>query len=341
MSSILVTGGFGFIGSHVIVELLKNNYKVVVIDNFSNSQKSIIQNITEIDEKYLTLLSFYNYDMLNYTSLKEIFENNKINLVIHLAGLKAVGDSIIQPLLYYNNNINILLNLLHVMEEYNCYNLVFSSSATVYGNNNKCPVNEKCQLSTINPYGRTKLMQEQILEDLFISNKKWNIICLRYFNPIGAHSSGLIGEVPNEKSKNLMPYIIKVLNEEQKYLEIFGKNYPTKDGTCIRDYIHIMDLSRAHYKAMEKIFQNNKKNLYYYKCYNIGTGKGYTVLDVVNMINKFSKKPIKYKFVDKRKGDVGILYSDPTLAHKELGWKAKYDLDRMCMDVLLFSNHAK
>ena len=322
--NILVTGGLGFIGSHTCVELLNANYKVVIIDNLSNSNIDVLDKIEQITSKRP---KFYKIDLCNKEKVREVFKENKIDAVIHFAGYKAVGESVNNPLKYYRNNLDSTLTLLEVMKEENCHNLIFSSSATVYGTPKKLPIKEDFPLSTTNPYGTTKLMIERILKDVSISDKEISIIVLRYFNPIGSHKSGLLGENPNGIPNNLMPYIVRVANKELPFLNVFGNDYDTKDGTGVRDYIHVIDLAKGHLKALEKSV--NFKGIEYY---NLGTGTGYSVLELVKTFEKVNNVKIPYKIVNRREGDIAECYADPTKAYKELGFKAEYDIEDMCKD---------
>lgn len=322
---ILVTGGLGFIGSHTVVELLNENYEVVVIDNLFNSSLDIIDKVKEITGKDF---AFYQDDVCDYDALKKIFSEHKIDAVIHFAGYKAVGESVQKPIMYYENNLISTLNLCKVMQEEGCDNLIFSSSATVYGTPEVLPLTEDCKVGgTTNPYGTTKLMIEQILKDITISNPKFTPIVLRYFNPIGAHKSGLIGEKPNGIPNNLMPYIVRVASGELEILSIFGDDYDTHDGTGVRDYIHVVDLAKGHLKAIEKAV--NSEGIHYY---NLGTGTGYSVLDLVKNFEKVNGIKVAYKIVDRRPGDVASCYSDATKALNELGWKAELGLEDMMRD---------
>ena len=321
---ILVTGGTGYIGSHTVVELLNNNYEVVIIDNLSNSKKEVIDKIEEITNKKV---KFYEGDVCNKNIMRTIFKDNKIDAVIHFAGYKAVGESCEKPLMYYRNNIDSTLTLLEVMNEFNVKKIAFSSSATVYGKPEVLPIKEDSKLYTTNPYGSTKLMIEDILRDLYKSDNTWSIAILRYFNPIGAHSSGLIGENPNGIPNNLMPYIIKVANKELDCLGIFGNDYDTKDGTGVRDYIHVVDLAKGHIAAVNKIL--NEKGC---DAYNLGTGTGYSVLDIVNTFNRVNNVDVPYKIKDRRSGDIDACYADPTYAKEKLNWEAKLTLVDMCKD---------
>ena len=322
--TILVTGGTGFIGSHTCVELLDAGYDVVVVDNLSNSKKEVIKKIEKITNKNIP---FYENDVCNKEALRKIFKENKIDEIIHFAGYKAVGESVLNPIMYYRNNIDSTLSLIEVANEFNVKKLVFSSSATVYGKPKHLPIKEDFPLSTTNPYGTTKLMIERILKDLYESDNSWSIAILRYFNPIGAHKSGLIGENPNGIPNNLMPYIIKVATGELKCLGIFGNDYDTKDGTGVRDYIHVVDLAYGHVKAVEKIIKETG-----YDCYNLGTGNGYSVLDLVNTFMKVNNVDVKYEIKDRRPGDIDACYADASYAYEKLGWKAEKDINEMCLD---------
>jgi len=327
---VLVTGGTGYIGSHTIVELLDNNYDVVCIDNFINSKPEVLDKIKEITGKEIT---FYEGDVCDKQILRQIFTDNNIDAVIHFAGLKAVGESVRVPLKYYRNNIDSTLSLLEVMGEYNCKKLVFSSSATVYGKPKSLPIKEDFPLSTTNPYGATKLMIENILRDIYVSDKDWSIAVLRYFNPIGAHSSGLIGENPNDIPNNLMPYIIKVATGEYQKLNIFGNDYDTVNGTGVRDYIHVVDLALGHLKALEKIDKDNGIDFY-----NLGTGHGFSVLELVNTFSKVNKVDVPYEICDRRPGDIDACYADPSYAKEKLNWQAEKNIEDMCRDSYNFVN---
>lgn len=321
---ILVTGGAGFIGSHTCVELLNAGYEVVIADNFCNSKPEAVKRIEKITGKSVKL---YEADLLDRCAVEKIFDENKIDAVIHFAGLKAVGESVSIPLTYYHNNITGTLILCEVMAKHNVKKIVFSSSATVYGSPKTVPIKEDFPLSTTNPYGSTKLMIENILKDLYVSDNEWSIALLRYFNPIGAHESGLLGEDPNGIPNNLVPYIAQVALGKLECLSVFGNDYPTHDGTGVRDYIHVVDLSQGHIKALEKIM--NTKGV---EAYNLGTGTGYSVLDVVNAYSKASGVDVKYKIAKRRPGDIAECYADPTKSKNELGWSAKLDLNKMCED---------
>ena len=321
---ILVTGGTGFIGSHTVCELLDLDYEVVIIDNFSNSKPDVLNKIFEITGKKPI---FYEGDVCDKNILNQIFKENDIDAVIHFAGFKAVGESVSKPLMYYRNNIDSTLSLCEVMNEFNCKKLVFSSSATVYGTPERLPLDEDCRLSTTNPYGSTKLYIEGILRDLYTSDNEWSIAILRYFNPIGAHKSGLIGENPNDIPNNLMPYIVKVANKELPILSIFGSDYDTHDGTGVRDYIHVVDLALGHIKAIEKVSKSTGCD-----AYNLGTGNGYSVLDLVNTFSRVNNVTVPYKIVDRRPGDIASCYANPDYVLKELNWKAQKGIEEMCRD---------
>lgn len=321
---ILVTGGCGYIGSHTCCELLDNGYEVIIADNLSNSKEDVIDKIKKITGKDLT---FYKGDLCDKEFVEKIFSENKIDSVIHFAGLKAVGESVAKPLLYYRNNLDSTLTLLEVMNKYNCKKIVFSSSATVYGSPKSLPIKEDFPLSTTNPYGSTKLYIEGILKDLYVSDKDWSIAILRYFNPIGAHKSGLIGENPNGIPNNLMPYIVKVATKELEVLSVFGNDYDTHDGTGVRDYIHVVDLAKGHIKAIEKVLNSTGVD-----CYNLGTGTGYSVLDLINTFEKVNNIKVNYKIVGRRPGDIAACYADPNYAFEKLGWKAELGIEEMCRD---------
>ena len=323
--SVLVTGGAGYIGSHTCVELLNSGIDVVIVDNFCNCKKSSIDRIKALTNKAFT---YYECDIRDYDGMDEIFKKESIDSVIHFAGLKAVGESVYKPLEYFDNNINGTLVLLDVMRNNGCKKIVFSSSATVYGMNNISPLTEDMKVGGVtNPYGRTKLMIEEIMQDLYVSDKEWSICLLRYFNPIGAHKSGTMGEDPNGIPNNLMPYITQVAIGKLDHLGVYGDDYDTHDGTGVRDYIHVVDLALGHVKAVEKVASGTGLNIY-----NLGTGKGYSVLDVVKAFEKASGVKIKYEILDRRPGDIDTCYSDPSKALKELGWKAERDIEEMCED---------
>lgn len=320
---VLVTGGLGFIGSHTVVELLNNNYEVVVVDNLSNSSIDVIDKIKNITGKSF---SFYELDICS-NELDKIFEEEKVDSVIHFAGYKAVGESVEKPLMYYENNLFSTINLLKCMKKYNVNTIVFSSSATVYGSPKSLPIKEDADLSTTNPYGTTKLMIERILSDVCFSNKDLTAMVLRYFNPIGAHPSGLLGEDPKGIPNNLMPYIVRVANKKLKELSVFGNDYNTHDGTGVRDYIHVVDLAKGHIKALEHSSERNGVNYY-----NLGTGTGYSVLDLVETFKRVNNIDVPYKIVDRRPGDIDACYADPTKAREELDFVAELGIEDMCRD---------
>ena len=332
---VLVTGGLGFIGSHTALELIQNNYEVIIIDNLYNSEievKDKIKEITGVEPKV------YIKDLLNKKEIENIFEENKIDSVIHFAGYKAVGESCREPLKYYHNNLMSTINLLEVMKKYDVKKFVFSSSATVYGNPGVKKYSESLgRGKTTNPYGTTKAMIEQILEDLYKSDNSWNIGILRYFNPIGAHSSGLIGEKPVGIPNNLMPYILKVAKGELKCLNVFGNDYNTHDGTGVRDYIHVVDLAKGHVKVLEKL-EKSKSGIF---TYNIGSEKGYSVLDLVKTFEKVNNIKINYKIAERRPGDLDEYYADSSKAKNELGWKTEKTLEDMCIDSWNFMKNQK
>ena len=334
MNKILVTGGIGYIGSHTCVELLNKDYEVVALDNLSNSKIEVVDKIKQITGKSI---KFYQGDMIDKDLVRKIFEENDIDAVIDFAAYKAVGESVQKPVEYYQNNVSTVLNLLQVMKEYNCKNLIFSSSATVYGTPEEVPINEEAKTGgTTNPYGTSKLFVEQILKDLYKSDNNWNIVILRYFNPIGAHESGLIGEEPNGIPANLMPYISKVASGKLECLSVFGNDYDTKDGTGVRDYIHVVDLAIGHIKALEKIEKDNGLFIY-----NLGTGVGYSVLDIVNAFESANGIKVNYKFAPRRAGDIAECYSDPTKALKELGFKTTKTIEDMCKDAWNYEKNNK
>ncbi|AIY73741.1 UDP-glucose 4-epimerase GalE [Bacillus anthracis] len=322
--AILITGGAGYIGSHTCIELLNNNYKIIVVDNLSNSSIESLNRVKEITGKQF---EFYKEDVLNREKMNEIFLENNIEAVIHFAGFKAVGESTTIPLTYYYNNIISTIVLCDVMQKHNVKNFIFSSSATVYGIPKTSPITEEFPLSVTNPYGQTKLMIEQIMRDVAKADDEWSIALLRYFNPFGAHQSGRIGEDPNGIPNNLMPYVTQVAVGKLKELNIFGNDYPTKDGTGVRDYIHVVDLAKGHVKALEKVLKT--KGI---EAYNLGTGKGYSVLEMVKAFEKVSGKKIPYKVIGRRPGDVAICFADVSKAKRELGWEAEYGLEEMCVD---------
>ncbi len=322
--SILVTGGAGFIGSHTVVELLAAGKEVVIADNFINSKPVVLDRIRQISGKDF---KFYNVDLCDKTALEVVFASEKIDSAIHFAGLKAVGESVSIPLRYYQNNLISTLNLCELMSKYNCKNIVFSSSATVYGKPASVPIKEDFPNSATNPYGETKLMIEHILKDLYRADSEWNTAILRYFNPIGAHESGLIGEDPSGIPNNLMPYITQVSIGKRECLSVYGNDYATHDGTGVRDYIHVVDLAKAHLAALNWL--SNKPGL---DVFNIGTGHGYSVLDIVKAYEKATGKKINYKIAPRRPGDIDECYADPTKAREVLGWEAKLGIDEMCRD---------
>ncbi|PEC11149.1 UDP-glucose 4-epimerase GalE [Bacillus toyonensis] len=322
--AILITGGAGYIGSHTCIELLNNNYKIIVVDNLSNSSIESLNRVKEITGKQF---KFYNESVLNREKMNEIFLENNIEAVIHFAGFKAVGESTTIPLTYYYNNIISTIILCDVMQKHNVKKFIFSSSATVYGIPKTSPITEEFPLSVTNPYGQTKLMIEQIMRDVAKADGEWSIALLRYFNPFGAHQSGRIGEDPNGIPNNLMPYVTQVAVGKLKELNIFGNDYPTKDGTGVRDYIHVVDLAKGHVKALEKVLETTGID-----AYNLGTGKGYSVLEMVNAFEKISGKKIPYKIIGRRPGDVAICFADVSKAKRELGWEAEYGLEEMCLD---------
>ncbi|HBE9250984.1 UDP-glucose 4-epimerase GalE [Clostridioides difficile] len=322
--AVLVAGGAGYIGSHTAIELLESGYEVVIVDNLSNSNSIVVDRIKELSKK---TVKFYNIDIRNKEEMHVVFKENNIESIIHFAALKAVGESVEKPIEYYSNNLISTLNLFELMREYGVKKFVFSSSATVYGDPHTCPILEDFPLSVTNPYGRTKLMIEQMLVDISKADKSLDIALLRYFNPVGAHKSGRIGEEPNGVPSNLMPYITKIAVGKLKELSVYGNDYPTHDGTGVRDYIHVLDLAAGHVKALQKLEENPGLVVY-----NLGTGKGYSVLDLVKAFSKASGKEIPYKIVGRRAGDVAMCYADSSKAEKELGWKAKYELEEMCED---------
>lgn len=324
--SILVTGGAGYIGSHTCVELLNAGYEITVVDNLYNSSPKSLDRVKELTGKDF---KFYKCDIRDTDGMDKIFKENKIDAVIHFAGLKAVGESCEKPLEYYDNNIGGTLKLCEVMRNNNCKNIVFSSSATVYGMNNISPLKETMKTGgTTNPYGTTKYMIEIILEDLCKADSEWNVTLLRYFNPIGAHKSGRIGENPNGIPNNLMPYITQVAIGKREFLSVYGDDYDTHDGTGVRDYIHVVDLAEGHVKAVDNILEGNKG----VQVFNLGTGVGYSVLDIVKAFNKAYGKELPYKIAPRRAGDIATCYSDPTKAKEVLGWTAKRGIEEMCED---------
>lgn len=324
MSKILVTGGAGFIASHTNVELLNAGYDVVVIDNLVNSSEESIRRVEKLTGKKIT---FYQEDLLNASAIDDIFDSEKFDAVIHFAGLKAVGESCEIPLKYFDNNITGTINLLKSMEKYNVKSLVFSSSATVYGKPETVPIKEDFPLSVSNPYGRTKLIIEDMLRDIYKADSSWNFALLRYFNPIGAHESGEIGEDPNGIPNNLVPYVAKVASGELECINVFGDDYDTPDGTGVRDYIHVVDLALGHIKALEKL--ETSPGLV---TYNLGTGIGYSVLDIIHNYEKACGKTLPYRIAPRRSGDIDVCYADASKARDELGWEAKFGIEKMCED---------
>ncbi|MEG2956505.1 MAG: UDP-glucose 4-epimerase GalE [Clostridia bacterium] len=329
---ILVTGGAGYIGSHTCVELLNSGKEIIVVDNFSNSNPESLKRVKELTGKDF---KFYEVDVKDLEKMDKIFSENEIDSVIHFAGYKAVGESVAKPVMYYENNLGSTFTLLKVMKKHGCNKLVFSSSATVYGNAEVCPLTEDMPLSTTNPYGATKLMQENILKDVAVADKDFATVILRYFNPIGAHKSGRIGENPNGIPNNLMPYVTQVAVGKREKLSVFGADYNTKDGTGVRDYIHVVDLAKGHVKAIEKLDENIKGA----KVYNIGTGIGYSVLDIVKTFEEVNNVPVKYEIVARRPGDIATCYADASLAKKELNWSAELSISDMCKDAWNFQKN--
>lgn len=329
---VLVTGGAGYIATHTDVCLLNAGHEVVAVDNFSNSSYESIENVERITGKKVI---FYEGDVCDKKILEKIFSEHKIDAVIHFAGLKAVGESCEKPLMYYRNNLDSTLTLLETMVKYDVKRFVFSSSATVYGTPERLPLDEDCRLSTTNPYGSTKLMIENILKDVYAADRSFHILLLRYFNPVGAHESGLIGEDPKGIPNNLMPYVAKVAHGELPYLNVFGNDYDTPDGTGVRDYIHVMDLAEGHLAALEHI------DSYGVEAINLGTGVGYSVLDMVKAFEKASGRAVPYKIAPRRPGDIASCYASPEKAANELNWRAKRNLEDMCRDLWNFQTHKK
>lgn len=319
--TILVTGGTGYIGSNTVVKLIQNGYDVIIVDDFSNSKPIVLDKLKEITGKEI---KFYEINLCDKEKLEKVFKENKIDAVIHFAGYKAVGESVAKPLMYYRNNLDSTLSLLELMVEYKVKKIVFSSSATVYGDPEELPIRETARLSVTNPYGATKLYIEGILKDLYVSDNEFRIAILRYFNPVGADESGLLGEDPNGIPNNLMPYIVKVANKELPCLNIFGNDYDTKDGTGVRDYIHVVDLALGHVKALEYLDKNAGIDYY-----NLGTGKGYSVLEMVNLFKKVNEVEVPYKIASRRDGDIATCYADTNKAFEKLNWKAEYELEDM------------
>ncbi len=322
--AILITGGAGYIGSHTCVELLQAGYEIIVVDNLVNSKEESLRRVQEITGKKL---EFYQEDLLDREALDKVFSRWPIHAVIHFAGLKAVGESVSMPLRYYHNNIISTLNLCEIMQKYGVKNMVFSSSATVYGDPSQVPITEDSPLSATNPYGRSKLMIEDMLRDLYRADDSWNIGILRYFNPVGAYPGGQIGEDPRGIPNNLVPYIAQVAIGKLKELRVYGNDYPTPDGTGIRDYIHVVDLALGHLKALEKI--QSSPGLV---AYNLGTGRGYSVLEVIEAFAKASGREIPYRIENRRSGDIAVCYADPSKSGQELGWSARRGLEEMCTD---------
>lgn len=322
--AVLVTGGAGYIGTHTCVELLNSGYDIIVIDNFDNSKPESLKRVREITGKDFKQVQA---DLLDRDRLEAIFQDNRIEAVIHFAGLKAVGESVRLPLKYYHNNITGTLLLAEVMQKHGVKKIVFSSSATVYGMPERVPIDEEMPLGATNPYGRTKLMIEDILRDIYISDPEWSIALLRYFNPIGAHASGRIGEDPNGIPNNLMPYVTQVAVGKLKELQVFGSDYPTPDGTGVRDYIHVVDLALGHVKAVESVLSSTGV-----EAYNLGTGNGYSVLEMVRAMEQAAGRTIPYRIVDRRPGDVAVCYANPVKAREKLGWSAERGLAQMCED---------
>ena len=329
MATILVTGGTGYIGSHTCVELLNAGYDVVIMDNLYNSSEEVLKRIEKITGKKA---KFYKVDLLDKDGIRTIFKENTIDAVIHFAGYKAVGESVQIPLTYYQNNVAGSLNLYEVMNEYNVKKIVFSSSACVYGAPKSVPIKEDFEIHTTNPYGATKVMNEMILQDVYTSDNDWGVLLLRYFNPIGAHKSGLLGEVPNGIPNNLVPYIARVANGQLEYLRVWGDDYPTPDGTGVRDYIHVVDLAKGHIKAVEYALSHKGVEKI-----NLGTGKGYSVLEVLHAYEHACGKDLAYKIMDRRPGDIAECYADTEKAERVLGWKAQYGIEEMCEDSWKFT----
>lgn len=322
--NILVTGGAGYIGSHTCIKLLQAGYEIIVVDNLCNSKEESLRRVQELTGKKLT---FYKVDLLDREHLENVFENHPIHAVVHFAGLKSMGESVNIPLEYFHNNVSGTLVLLMVMKKYNVRNIVFSSTAGVYGEAKTVPITEEFPVSVLNPYSRTKLMIEDILRDLYKAEPEWNIALLRYFNPVGAHPSGRIGEDPNGIPNNLMPYVAQVAVGKRPFVRVWGNNYPTPDGTGVRDYIHVMDLANGHVTALEKLNTNPGV-----VTYNLGTGRGYSVMEVIVAFEKACQHEIPYQIMDRRLGDAAISYADPTKANRELKWYAEKTLDDMCKD---------
>ncbi len=330
--SILVTGGTGYIGSHTCVNFIEKGKDVVILDNLSNSKAEVVDYIEKITGK---CPKFYEIDLLDRDGVKRVFDENEIEAVIHFASLKAVGESVAKPIEYYHNNITGTLNLIFEMREHNCFDMVFSSSATVYGKPESVPIKEDFPLSTTNPYGTTKLYIEQILKDLCVSDKRFSCVLLRYFNPIGAHESGLIGDDPNGIPNNLMPYVTRVAKGMLPHLNVFGNDYETHDGTGVRDYIHVLDLAEGHFAAL-KALENRGVSIY-----NLGTGNGYSVLDLINAFERVNNIKIPYQITDRRQGDIAECFADASKAEREIGWKATRTLDEMCASAWKFEDRSR
>ncbi len=330
--SILVTGGTGYIGSHTCVDFIEKGKDVIILDNLSNSKEEVVGFIEQITGKRP---KFYNIDLLDREGLKRVFDENEIDTVIHFAGLKAVGESVAKPIEYYHNNITGTLNLIFEMRDHNCFKIVFSSSATVYGKPESVPIKEDFPLSTTNPYGTTKLYIERILTDLCVSDNRFSVVLLRYFNPIGAHESALIGDNPNGIPNNLMPYVTRVAKGILPHLNVFGNDYETRDGTGVRDYIHVLDLAAGHYAAL-KALENSGVSVY-----NLGTGNGCSVLEIINAFERVNGIKIPYQITERRPGDIAECYADASKAERELGWKATRTLDEMCASAWKFEANAK
>lgn len=324
MKAVLVTGGAGYIGSHTLVEMLNAGFTPIVVDNLVNASEESLRRVQKITGK---AVKFYKADIRDRAAMERIFSENGFDSVIHFAGLKAVGESVSIPLTYYDNNIYGSLVLFETMAKFNVKKIVFSSSATVYGDPERLPIDEDCRLSTTNPYGSTKLMLEGILKDLYVSDKDWNVILLRYFNPVGAHESGLIGEDPKGIPNNLTPYIAQVASGKLKQISVYGNDYPTPDGTGVRDYIHVVDLAKGHVKALEKV---NSAGVH---IYNLGTGKGYSVLDVIHAFEKACGKSLPYVIAPRRPGDIASCYASAAKAKAELDWEATLGIDDMCQSL--------
>jgi len=328
---ILVTGGVGYIGTHTCIELIEAGYEVVVVDNLCNSSLEALKRVESITQQGIP---FYQADVRNEFALTQIFEQHAIDGVIHFAGLKAVGESVEKPIEYYDTNVSSVFTLARVMRNFHCKTIIFSSSATVYGNPHTVPIKEDFPLSVTNPYGRSKLIIEEFFQDLFVSDGTWDIALLRYFNPVGAHKSGLIGEDPNGVPSNLMPYISQVAVGKLQKLHVFGGDYDTHDGTGVRDYIHVVDLAKGHVKALQTLVNNKPQVL----IVNLGAGNGYSVLDMVKAFEHVSGKSISYQITARRAGDVAVCYTDPSYAKQKLGWEAQYGLDKMCQDTWLWQS---